>query len=270
MTDTINARTVPVANDCLDALRRKYGQEASGTTAEQWITLAEARSGAGHQGNNRQCDLLAINSWPSQGLQVIGHEIKVSMTDWKRELADPSKAEHFARYCRRWWVVVPTALAAKIKDEVPPTWGLMSVSDGGRCTTVVSAPAREPEPIPAMWWVGWMAQLDRQDKRLAARARQHDINVALDEARKQWEKGEDRRRDNVNQRAEDLTTKIRQFRDATGIDLNHAWSHDFVTFGELWKILRGPRQLSQIATNMRSVAESIDQALNNLGNTEGT
>lgn len=266
MADTINARTVPVAVGCLEALRRKYGQEASGTASEQWVTLAEARSGAGYQGNNRQCDLLAINTWPSQGLQVIGHEIKVSMSDWKRELADPNKAEHFARYCRRWWVVTPTELAKKIKDEVPPTWGLMSVSDSGRCTSVVSAPAREPEPIPAMWWVGWMAQLDRQDKRLYAQARQRDINIAVNEARKHWEKGADRKQTYAAEHADALATKVRQFRDATGIDLNHAWSHDFATLGELWKILKGPgsRQLSTIATNMRSVAESIDQALNNL------
>lgn len=254
------------AQSLLDALRRKYGQESSGTAGEQWITLAEARSGAGHQGNNRQCDMLAINTWPSHGLQVIGHEIKVSMSDWRRELADPSKAEHFARYCRRWWVVTPAELAKKIKDEVPPTWGLMSVSDGGRCTTVVSAPAREPEPIPPMWWVGWMAQLDRREKRAVAQDRQREINEALDAARRQWEKTQERRAGYDLERANELADKVRQFRDATGIDINRAWGHNVATLGELWKIVQGPgvRQLSQIAALLRTAADGIQETLNNL------
>jgi hypothetical protein len=138
---------------------------SQGTEGEKWIYLPEARAGAGFAGNDRQCDFLTICSWPSQGLQVIGHEIKVSMSDWRRELAQADKAETFARYCRRWWIVAPTELCQKIKPELPPTWGLMAVNDAGKTREVVAAPSRTPQPIPAMWWVGWLAQVDRRQKR---------------------------------------------------------------------------------------------------------
>lgn len=155
------------AGHILDALDRKYGQRANNN--EQWVVLREARSGAGHDGNNGQCDYLAVNTYQGRGLSVVGHEIKVSMADWRRELEDPEKAELFAQYCRRWWVVMPSALASVVRDEIPAAWGLMSVSLKGRITETKKAPARTPEEIPVWWWIGWLAQLDRRDKRSTRR-----------------------------------------------------------------------------------------------------
>ena len=44
-------------------------------------------------------DAVIMSLWPSRGLELHGVEIKVSRADWKREAADPAKAEAIAAYC---------------------------------------------------------------------------------------------------------------------------------------------------------------------------
>lgn len=143
------------AREVKDALRQRY--MGAGKQSERYVLIEEARSGAGFDGNAGQCDLLAINTWPGRGMELIGHEVKVNMSDWKAELEKPEKAERFARYCNRWYVAVPSDLAKKIDHEVPPAWGLLAVSDSGRTREVVKPERRTPEDVPAWWWIGWLA-----------------------------------------------------------------------------------------------------------------
>lgn len=153
------------AGDICAALHRRYSRTSQGRPGEQYVCIEEARAGAGFDGNQGRCDFLAINTWPSRGLELVGHEIKISISDWHSELTHPEKAERFARHCHHWFLVVPATLAARIVREVPPAWGLIVVSATGKLTTVRTGEPREPEPVPAWWWVGWLAQIDRQHKR---------------------------------------------------------------------------------------------------------
>lgn len=77
--------------------------------------------------------------------QIIGHEIKVSRQDVIVELADPMKAEAWAQYCDRWWLVVPDI--ALLRDlEIPDSWGIMTPPAKGKrlMTAVRPAPPRKP------------------------------------------------------------------------------------------------------------------------------
>lgn len=96
-------------------------------------------------GRSRSIDALAMSLWPSRGLEVYGFEVKVSRHDWKRELTNPAKAETFARFCDRWWLV---AGDEKIVDtgELPPTWGLL-VPRGDGLRAIVEAPKLTPEAL---------------------------------------------------------------------------------------------------------------------------
>lgn len=137
--------------------------------SEEWITIFEARS-AGFSGNDTQCDLLAINTWASRGLMRVGHEVKVSRSDWLRELKKPGKADYWWQMCHRWYLVVPKPHTAVVfPGELPEGWGLMEVSDAGKVRTVTTAPKR-PKPRDPNWTeiVGWMSRLDRLDKRASA------------------------------------------------------------------------------------------------------
>lgn len=241
----------------VDALDKRYGQRSD--RDEQWVTIREARSGAGFAGNARQCDYLAVNSYPGRGVQIIGHELKVSKTDWKRELEEPEKAEAFAALCTRWWVVMPSELAKEVRPEVPPTWGLMGVSDKGRITELVKAPVRQQrQDVPYWWWVGWLAQLDRRDKR----ARKSEIDRLVNERAKDYEAAiEDRVNLRVKSRLqtiENLTERVNEFRAATGIDLRHSWPADFKRFGRLLELSRRGLDFDLVAVHLRQTAEVLD------------
>lgn len=75
---------------------------------------------------------------------IIGHEIKVSRSDWLTELRDPTKAEAWARYCHCWWLVAPPEV---VRDDLPDGWGLL-VPWRDSLRAAVRPTRRDPEPMP--------------------------------------------------------------------------------------------------------------------------
>ena len=81
--------------DLVERLRRRH-------EGDEWAFFAELRGGTGFIRDSR-LDGLAMNLWPSRGLEVHGFEVKVSRGDWLRELKNPAKAEVLLRFCDRFW-----------------------------------------------------------------------------------------------------------------------------------------------------------------------
>lgn len=110
----------------------------------EWAIMWEVGDATGLS-QKRWADAVMMSIWPSRGLELHGVEIKVSTSDWKREAADPRKAEAVGQYCDRWWVHTPPGV---VKDlaEVPPAWGLREW-DGKRWATKREA-AKNPSPAP--------------------------------------------------------------------------------------------------------------------------
>jgi hypothetical protein len=73
-------------------------------------------------------DAVAVNMWASRGYAITGFEVKVSRSDWLRELKSPEKAEAVITRCDRWYLVAPDDVY-KI-DEVPISWGILSFKNG--------------------------------------------------------------------------------------------------------------------------------------------
>src|SRR5271154_3135095 len=86
----------------------------------EYALLPEVSDQAG--GRNRSADAVAMNTWPSRGLEVHGVEIKSYRSDWIKELKNPAKAENIFKYCDRWWLCAATEGVVK-ENEVPETWG---------------------------------------------------------------------------------------------------------------------------------------------------
>jgi hypothetical protein len=118
-------------------LRRKY-------PADQYAMLYEVRDAAGFSAK-RSADVMLIGLWPSRGNMVEGMEVKISRSDWLRELKKPEKAEAFFEFCDRWWVIASSPDIVKI-SELPPTWGLM-VPRGKGLGVLVEAPILKPKPV---------------------------------------------------------------------------------------------------------------------------
>lgn len=110
----------------------------------QHAVLFEVRDGTGHAAR-RSIDAVTMSLWPSLGLELAGMEIKVSRSDWLRELKDPAKASATFEYFDRWYLVAPRDVAKM--DEIPGPWGWLA-PEGDRLVTLKKAPLNEePKPI---------------------------------------------------------------------------------------------------------------------------
>lgn len=109
----------------------------------EWLLGFEVRNGAGFDAN-RSIDAQAINTWPSRGLEVVAVEIKVSRSDFQREMKDPSKVEEGAAYADRIALATPKGLIAP--EELPKGWGLIEVNGDGKGRWKVKAAQKPAMP----------------------------------------------------------------------------------------------------------------------------
>lgn len=146
----------------LDLLHARYGQKSynGAVEAERYVRAEHVRASAGF--DRRTADFIAYDTWESSKFAVHGVEVKVSRSDWLRELKDPAKAGPFMAWCSHWWLAVPDRAMVK-PGELPDGWGLLA----GRTLlrAAVSAPRRDVAPIPP----GSIAALLRAAVKTAAR-----------------------------------------------------------------------------------------------------
>lgn len=128
----------------LDALVRRYGQRYG--NGYRWAYAEHVRSGPGFADGKRIADAIAFDCWESSGLEIHGHEVKVSRSDWLSELRHPEKAEAFRPYMDRWWLVVPDV--GIVRDDLPAGWGLMLALPDGTTRVVKRAPKNDALPMP--------------------------------------------------------------------------------------------------------------------------
>lgn len=121
-----------------EALRRTYA-------APRYATAFEVRNATGFSAN-RACDVLSLSLWPSDGMHLHGFEIKVSRSDWTRELKNPQKANDIARYCDFWSLACPPEICPLDDATLPEAWGLFHW-DGKKLKRVKKPAKRNPKPL---------------------------------------------------------------------------------------------------------------------------
>jgi hypothetical protein len=121
----------------LEAIRSQY------PAAQGWILLPQVANATG-AGRGRTSDALAMNGWPSRGLELVGFEIKISRQDWRRELEQPEKADPIYQYCDSWYLVTPDDVVIVRGTELPSTWGHLVAGRQG-VTVVKVATKLQPE-----------------------------------------------------------------------------------------------------------------------------
>lgn len=102
----------------------------------EWLLGFEVRDAAGFDAR-RSIDAQAINTWPSRGMEIVAVEVKVSRSDFLREMKDPSKAESGAAYADRIALATPKGLVTP--EELPKGWGLIEVNGDGKARWKVRA-----------------------------------------------------------------------------------------------------------------------------------
>lgn len=123
-------------NDLYQMLQKRYAEGG-------WALFPQVYRRTGNV-SCRIADAVAMSTWPSRGLEMHGFEIKVSRSDWLRELEDVEKADEIFQFCDRWWIVASVNVVAV--GELPPTWGLMEPR-GASLRTTIAAPKLEPKPL---------------------------------------------------------------------------------------------------------------------------
>lgn len=172
MSDVSTSPSKVTASDIRAALLKHFAPPShrvffevsndTGTKASRWI------------------DALAVGIWPSTGHEIIGIEIKVSRSDWQREMKDPAKAQSLMRFCTRWFLACPDGLVKP--DELPATWGMLALKDG-TIRTKVPAKLLEPEPLSAGFMMAVLRQANGVDMELVGKL----VAERMDAERKQME-----------------------------------------------------------------------------------
>ncbi len=138
--------------EILGALRRRYSEPGNGGSG-RYAFLTHVRTGAAF--DQQEMDAVVVCLWPSDNHAVLGFEVKVSRSDWRREiLPDTSKSDRARRLCDLWWIVAPAGVVGAA--ELPVGWGLLLASrceDGAARLRIHTYPtprerdAAGPEPI---------------------------------------------------------------------------------------------------------------------------
>lgn len=146
----IPERVKMTERDVLELLHRRYGQRShnGGVYAPRYICAEHVRAGAGFE--QRTADFIAVDTWESsmrQGwLTMHGVEVKVSRSDWLRELKDPDKAATGMRFASHCWLAVPDPSIVR-EGELPLSWGLLAPAGSRGLVARIPATGRRVEPI---------------------------------------------------------------------------------------------------------------------------
>ena len=242
----------------LEGLKAHYRGPSDDVASEILLTEIEA---PGHSG--RRCDLLRMPMWKSRGTGIDVHELKVSRSDWLRELNDKGKAEAWWPHCNRFWVVAPRDIVDPA--ELPPGWGLLvppKQDRHRRFKPIVKAENRPIEPS-----VGLMTRIV---KRLATEAQKQ----AAIEARAQWQRDRERLETELREAKKDATLDYRDrqalevgqllIEQLGGEDSARAWSvrHDIEAVLEHGgDIRRLTNAAKSIRGELRRTRANLDRAL---------
>lgn len=111
---------------------------------DAFVWLSEVRNGTGYTKVERYADGLVLSVWPSRGIWLAGIEIKVSRSDWLRELENPEKSAAIQQWCDYWYIATPPGIVQP--GELPETWGHY-VIENGKAKLAKAAPKLEAKPL---------------------------------------------------------------------------------------------------------------------------
>lgn len=237
----------------IDLLRARYKGQA-------WAFLPKVRNGTGYQLSARTADALAMSLWPSRGLHLYGFEVKVSRSDWLREINDPEKAEDIFGFCDFWYVVAPEGIVER--DELPKTWGLMEITGKGLQETV-SGPKLTPKPVDSLFLASLLRKVtenmaaDQQLEEARQRGVKDGIEVGKQEVAREIEYAEEKRK-----KAEE---RVETFEKVTGLHFN-SWRPTEATANAVKAVISGEEaslldRLKRLRNDISGLLESCDRVI---------
>lgn len=188
------------------AIRQKF-------IGNEWAVFFEVADGTGTN-SKRYADAVAMNLWPSRGLELHGFEIKVSRSDWLSELKNPEKSAAIQQYCDRWWIITPAGIIKP--GEMPPTWGQYEVSEKGQIRQVVAAPKLEPKDVNRQFMAALMRRAGEVDQSEVYSM----VSKRVEEEKKRIQQHADQEVERLTKNYQELRQKLVNINEATGLDLS--------------------------------------------------
>lgn len=227
--------------------------------APQYAIMWEVGEGTGAQ-SGRFADAVIMSLWPSRGLELHGVEIKISRSDWKREAADPTKAEAIARYCDRWWVHTAPGVVDDLSD-LPPAWGLREF-DGKAWRTVREAEKTEAAPITRPFLAALLRRADGMMKSLMDEAMREAREAQYAEAERQRARFAEEVTQAVERRTQRLSESAKNvaaFEAAFGEGSALGWACDPRALGRAARALADcGNDYGDLVARLRNAADEID------------
>ena len=210
-------------------------------SSPEYVLLPQVRNGAGFSAT-RTADAIAMSVWPSRGLSLFGIEIKVSRSDWMRELRNPKKAEEIAQFVDHWYLAVGSEDIVQ-DAELPPTWGLLVPGKKPNTLRIKTpAPKLEAKPMSRTFLacllkktvevVVPLGEVEAEIKRRVAA----QTAVFEETTRMQLERELDR--DSLKQKVFEYEEAHRAFTEATGIPMTRAHLSNLKAYAKAFRLLQ--------------------------------
>lgn len=195
-------------NHVRELLRKRY-------PSPEWSLMEEVAPATG--GGTGYADAVAVNLWNSRGHSVQGFEIKVSRSDWLRELKKPAKAESVYQYCDFWWIVAPKGVV--LAGELPPTWGLLEVGPAS-IRMVTQGPKLESKPMTRAFFASLIRRSTENIATTAQRMQQSAVNAAYAQIEERVKQEVDRR----TKSARAMEERMAKLKEETGLDFTNSYT----------------------------------------------
>lgn len=182
----------------------------------EWALMFEVADGTGAR-QNRRADAVAMNLYPSRGLEIHGFEIKAYRGDWLRELKNPEKSAPVQRYCDRWWIIAPPGIVKT--EELPPTWGLYEAIAADKIRQVVGAPKLQAETLDRDFAAALLRRASEADDDMVRAA----VDVQVRAAREHDKQHVEREIASRAARHEEAKKQIAEIEEITGVAIRN-WS----------------------------------------------
>jgi hypothetical protein len=242
------------AADIKHALRAKYA-------APEWALLFEVGDATGAR-HTRFADALAMSLWPSRGLTLHGMEIKISRSDWKKERAQPEKAETIAAYCD-YWSLVTTKGVVSDPDEIPPSWGWLEF-DGTKFVRRKDETRTDAKPIERTFLAALLRRAANTNEALIEIEAKRKIAL-IEES---FESRVELAASNKVGRISDAAKIVEEFEQASGIKIDRWYgNHQPAKVGRVLKavlqsgVSEDYQGLFNLSDQLRAASDRIEQAM---------
>lgn len=183
---------------------------------------------------SRWIDAVAVGIWPSTGHEIVGIEIKVSRSDWQRELKEPAKAQSLMKYCTRWFLACPDGMVKP--DELPATWGLLAYKDGA-VRSKVQAKLLEPEPLTSGFMMAVLRNANAVDMEMVGKLVQQSNAKLMAENEARILREVERRARDTDSRRKRIDEMAAKLEAVTGSHPSD-WTFDDAALGAAYRLLK--------------------------------